>query len=49
MDRLKEAITTEMDVCEMSISKWESRKTAFHDVLLMLEQVNVEDDYKEGE
>lgn len=37
-DDIMESISSEIEVCEMSIAKWESRKQAWRDIGLMIEE-----------
>lgn len=37
-DDILESIASEIEVCDMSIAKWESRKQAWRDIGLMIEE-----------
>lgn len=37
-DDILESVASEIEICEMSIAKWESRKQAWRDIGLMIEE-----------
>lgn len=44
-----ETIACEIDVCDMAIAKWQSRKQAWRDIRLMLEEKSGFDEIKEDD
>lgn len=48
-DEIIDTISCEIDVCDMAIAKWESRKQAWRDIRLMIEEKDGFDEIKEDD
>lgn len=48
-DEIIDTIACEIDVCDMAIAKWESRKQAWRDIRLMIEENAGFDEIKEDD